>query len=114
MSRLASEDRGFLGDALLALSGFLVWAAHFLFIYITAAIVCARAGAGADLSRWSIAVATIAAIAALLAIALAARRGLAAQSSGRRFLGGMAMFGAGIALVAIAWEAAAGILLRSC
>jgi hypothetical protein len=114
MTAPLAAPRGFLAEAILALSGFLVWTAHFLIVYIAAAVACARAGAGADLTPWAIGMPTVAAVAALSMIALAARRRLAADSSVRRFLAGMAVFGAGIALIAIAWEAAAGVLLPSC
>jgi uncharacterized membrane protein YhaH (DUF805 family) len=108
------RPRGFLGEVLFALAGLLIWAAHFLLVYGATALLCAR-GAGAAVALLTIAVATVVALAALLAVlAVAHRRKQGLDSTGRHLLAALATFGAVIALVAVIWEALAGAFLPSC
>lgn len=111
--RRGTDHRGFVGEALFALSGLLIWVAHFLVVYVATALLCARTSAGA-LIPLLILVATILAVAALVAVLVVARRNLRQESSGRRFLARLAMFGAAAALVAVIWEAMPAGFLPSC
>ena len=111
--RRGSEPRGFIGDVLFALSGLLVWVAHFLVVYVATALLCAR-GAPGDIVPLVILIATGLAILALALILLRGRRRLRAESSGRRLLAALALFGAAIGLVAVIWEALPGAFLPSC
>ena len=105
---------GFLGEVLFAVAGLLVWAAHFLLVYGTTALLCAR-GAGGAFALFIIAIATGVAVAALLAVlAVAHRRKQGLDSTGRHLFAALATFGAVIALVAVIWEALAGAFLPSC
>jgi uncharacterized membrane protein YhaH (DUF805 family) len=109
----AARGRGFIGEVLFALSGLLVWAAHFLVVYGATAVLCARGAAtSAPLIITAATIAAVAALVVLLALGERRRRGI--DSSGRRLLASMAMFGSAIALLAILWEAAAGAALPSC
>jgi hypothetical protein len=105
--------RGFLGDALFGLSGFLVWALHFLAVYVGAALLCARMP-GSALTNAAILGATAAALLAFACIAVAARRRLRRHGSGRRLLDMLALFGTGIGIIAVLWEAAPAVLLPPC
>lgn len=111
--RRGTDHRGFIGEVLFALSGLLIWVAHFLVVYVATALLCARTSAGA-LIPVLILFATVLAIAALVAVFVVARRNLRQESSGRRFLIRLAMFGAAIALVAVIWEAMPAGFLPSC
>jgi hypothetical protein len=111
--RRGADARGFLGDVLLGLSGLLVWAGHFLLVYVATALLCARTSAGAFIPFF-ILLATVLAVAALAAVAVLARRRLRHESSGRRLLARLAIFGAAIALVAVIWQAMPAGFLPSC
>jgi hypothetical protein len=108
-----ADRRGFVGDMLFGLSGLLVWAVHFLAVYVGAALICARSPASVAAPLTVIA-ATGAAILAFAAIALIARRRLRRQSSGRRLLDLLAVFGSAIGLLAVLWEAAPAAMLPAC
>jgi hypothetical protein len=106
----------------------LVWAAHFVASYVTAAIWCAkRAGVDGSLAtvRVVIAIYTVAALAAVISMGWrGSRRHAAAASSvphdadtavGRhRFLGFAAMLLSGLSAVAILYSALVPLLIGSC
>ena len=108
-----ADRRGFLGDALFGLSGFLVWALHFLAVYGGAALVCARMP-GSGTAQLTVVVATLAALLAFAGIAAAAQRRLRRQESGRRLLDLLALFGSAIGALAALLEAAPAALLPPC
>jgi uncharacterized membrane protein YhaH (DUF805 family) len=109
----AAHGRGFLGEVLFALSGLLVWAAHFVIVYGATALLCARGAEGsAPLIMASATFLAVAALVALLALGERRRRGI--DGSGRRLLAALAMFGSAIAIVAVVWEAVAGAALSPC
>ena len=96
----------FLRSALLLFAGPLTWAAHFAAIYGITAIACARGSAG-----WvpqAIAAITFVAAAAAIAILVAALR---RRESFEHWLAAGA---AGLALVAIAWEALPALVVPAC
>jgi hypothetical protein len=102
-------------DLVTALTGPIVWAAHFFFLYLTEAFACAGSNLPAEAVRWSGLVATITALAAL-ALYLARvypfrQRGRTAQAE-TAFI-----FGAPLALlsmVSILWTAIPLLLLPAC
>ena len=108
-----ADRRGFVGDMLFGLSGFLVWALHFLAVSVGAALICARVpGSGA--APLTVIAATVAALLAFGGIAAAARARLRRQESGRRLLDFLALFGSAIGAVAVLLEAAPAALLPPC
>ena len=111
--RRGTAHRGFTGEVLFALSGLLVWVAHFLLVYVATALLCARTSAGALIPVF-ILFATVLAVPALVTVIVVARTKLRQESSGRRFLAQLAMFGAAIGLVAVIWEAMPAGFLPSC
>ena len=108
-----APQRGFLGDALFGLSGFLVWALHLLVVYVGAALICARIP-GSDSATLTVIAATLAALLAFAGIAAAAQRRLRRQDSGRRLLDLIALFGSAIGALAVLLEAAPAALLPPC
>lgn len=109
------NDRGtFPGKALWFLAlGPAAWLAHFLLFYSAAAIVCARAGVGADALAVPGALATAGALAMVAAVALRGHRARAFNRAretagprrGNRFLGGL--------LLGIAAVCTAGIIVTA-
>lgn len=105
-------------------AGLLIWAADFLFIYVFAALACARGFAHTTLLGFAIVplVSTIAtAVAAAASIALivaGARRAVVARAASvedtpaSAFLGRLAMIVAMLALIAIALTGLPGLLVR--
>ena len=87
-------------------AGALVWAAHFIVLYGATALACAR-GHG-RVAPWVIAIATAA------GVAMAAT--IVAKAYPRRsdFVQWMTAAVAAAAIVAMLWEAVAGIVSRSC
>ena len=87
-------------------AGAVVWATHFAVLYGLTALACARGQPG--LAPWIIALSTLA------GIAIAAT--IVARSYPRRaaFAHWMAAAVGAVAIVAMAWEAVAGIVSRSC
>jgi hypothetical protein len=87
-------------------SGLMIWAAHFSVIYGFTGLACARGLAGAV--PWVIALATLAAVAACLLMAV--------QEIGQRqgFVSWMTAGSAGVALLAILWQALPVLLVPPC
>lgn len=108
--------------ALFTTAGLLIWAADFLFIYIFAAIACARGFANATLlgigivplaSAFSTVIAAAATCAVILVGAQRDRADHGEPSTGA-FVGQLAMIAALIALIAIVFTGLPGLLLRTC
>jgi hypothetical protein len=118
----------------LLLTSPLVWALHFFACYLTAAIWCARASAGAgvggfetgmEVVRAALAVYTLG---ALVALALVARRGLREhrqvqgdtpqepddRTERRRFIGFAAVLVSGLSAVAVTYVGLAAAFFGSC
>lgn len=110
------------------ISGPVVWVAHFLLRYLTAAIWCAKAGRAADLGviRIWIAAVTIAALAAIaLTIVQALRKwGFPAEprpphdrdtpEDRRRFLGYATLLLGGLSFVAVIYVALPALFIGTC
>ena len=104
------------------LSGLLIWAAHFLVIYVFTALACARRFShiewlGIGIVPWMIGVATLAAIAATLIViwlALRDARASTARNTISSFVPWMTAAFGGLALVAILWEALPVLLVPVC
>jgi hypothetical protein len=96
----------FASTALRIASGVIVWAAHFAVIYGVTALACARGDA--SLVPWIIGLATLLGVAFTTAIIV--------RSYPRRddFAHWMAATLAGIAMLAMVWEAIAAFVARSC
>ena len=104
-------------------AGLLIWAADFLFIYVFAALACARGFAHASVLGFGIVpfvstVATaVAAVASVAVIVAGARRAAAATShapddaTASMFLGRLAMLVAMLALIAVALTGLPGLLV---
>jgi hypothetical protein len=84
-------------------AGAIVWAAHFMLIYGLTGLACARGLPG--IVPWAIAVATALAVAAAVALLLV---------RSADFAGRVASGVAGLALVAIVWEALPALALPAC
>lgn len=101
---------------LLLFSGPIVWMLHFFAIYGLAGIVCARpalqaGGAGGPVLTWGVlGLGLLAAAAIFAALFLARRREAAAAPFVRQVATGLGA----LALVAIAWETTAALLVPGC
>ncbi len=105
-------------------AGLLIWATDFLFIYVFAALACARGFVhttvlGFDIVPFASTLATAAAAAASIALIVAgARRAVVARAASEEdapasaFLGRLAMIVAMLALIAIALTGLPGLLVR--
>jgi hypothetical protein len=108
--------------ALYTFAGLLVWAADFLFVYVFAALACARGFAdatvlGIGVVPFASASATIVAGAVSLAIIACGRREIrpaAVESANGGFLVGLAAIAALVALIAIVFTGLPGLLLGTC
>jgi hypothetical protein len=89
--------------------GALIWAVHFAVIYATTSLLCAR-GASRGVVVGAVGVATLMALAATIAVFV--RSGRAAAREG--FLPWMAAGIAGLAALAIVWEALPALLVPAC
>jgi hypothetical protein len=104
------------------LSGLMIWAAHFLLIYVFTALACARRFAdlswlGIGVVPWVIGAATLAATAAtLVVIGLAVRdtRSSTSRNNTSSFVPWMTAALGGLALMAILWEALPVLLVPAC
>ncbi len=104
------------------LSGLMIWAAHFLVIYVFTALACARRFAdlswlGIGVVPWVIGTATLAATAAtLVVIGLAVRdaRSSTSRNNMLSFVPWMTAALGGLALMAILWEALPVLLVPAC
>jgi hypothetical protein len=98
----------------------LIWAAHFLAIYAFTAIACERGLASTrvleiGIVSWAIGVATLAAAVAIVMLIRAAMRGGAHSRDGAlAFVHWISAATAGLALVAIVWEALPVLLVPVC
>lgn len=111
----------FASTALVIWSGLLIWAADFLFVYVFAALACARGFAALQIG--AIGIVPLAAIAAsALAAALTGAvmwwcwRRLRASSmpdSPTTFVYGVAFILGGLSIIAIAWNLLPALLLRA-
>lgn len=105
------------------LGGLLIWAVHFGVIYGLNALACARGFAelrwlGVGVVAWGIAIATVAALAAVLALTIAAvlntRRPGVREDPASHFLEWMTAAFGGCATVAIVWDALPVLLIPPC
>lgn len=111
-------------SSLFALSGMLIWAAHFGLIYGLTSLACARGFAetrvfGVTVVSLSIGVVTVIAALGTLTVIWQALRRRAVTASGNglslpAFTAVMAALIAGLALVAILWEALPVLMLPPC
>jgi hypothetical protein len=117
-----STAAAFIRTAVRILSGVLIWGGHFLFIYATTAVMCAR---GWDADRWFgvSPLPTIIGAASVAAVAIAGWMTARAVRSARHpgppdrtahFVDWMTAAICALALVAIAWETLPLLLLPSC
>jgi hypothetical protein len=103
------------GNTLRMLSGALVWALHFMTIYVFTALACARGFAevrwlGITVVSWTIGAATtIALVAAVTIITVAMREGRPAG-----FNAWMTTSVAALAVVAIVWETLPALMVPAC
>lgn len=105
-----------------ALSGFLIWAAHLLIVYVVEALACARGFAdlrllGLGVVPLTTAVATAAAVLAVGAILLATARpggGGPDRFSAAPFLRRLTAIVAGLSLVGILWDALPVLMVAPC
>jgi hypothetical protein len=119
---MAELKRSFPRTAFYAAGGLLIWAADFLFIYVFAAIACARGYAdttvlGIGIVPLAGAIATLLAAGASAAIFLAGRREArpaVADSANGGFLPGLAAIAALLALIGIVFTGLPALLLRTC
>ncbi|WP_119459219.1 hypothetical protein [Rhodospirillaceae bacterium SYSU D60014] len=118
------RTQGFSARLVEMFAGPLIWAAHFLFIYIFQALACARGFADIDLFGvgivpLTVGVATVAAAVATIFMLLVAMRdlgaiGSAAERDAERFMNWMTAAGAGLSLVAVLWDGLPVLLLPPC
>jgi hypothetical protein len=120
---MAQLSRRFPRVALATFAGLLIWAADFLFIYVFAAVACARGYAGVTVLGIGIVplastVSTLIAAAASAAIVFAGRREARPvkneNASDPNFLRGLAAIAALLALIAIVFTGLPGLMLRTC
>ena len=101
---------------LLIFSGPLIWAGHFLAVYVLAALACARGFAhiewlGVGVTQWGISSLTLAAIAAIASIILAQRK---EDDPVSRFVAWTSLTLGGLSVLAIVWEALPAYLVPTC
>lgn len=110
-----------------SMSGFLIWGAHFLFVYGITALACAKRFADVEILNIGIVpfvtgVATVAALAAAALVLVGALRALPNRAPVRRdetggpsvFLRWLTALVAGLSLVAIAWNGLPILLVPVC
>ena len=107
----------FTHDFLLLFAAPLIWGLHFVGIYGFTGVLCARPGAnaswlGLSVATWVLVAAGLAAAAAIIACMAVAPRDAAREN--RRFVGRVGRGLGGLALVAIAWETMAVLLVPGC
>lgn len=113
---------GFLSKSLFALAGLLIWSLHFGAIYVFQALACARGFAGREIAGIGIVTVFIAAVTLLALLSSAAvlvagwrtAAGTAELSDHDEFLRRLAMLIAGLAIVAIVWEALPILMMPAC
>jgi hypothetical protein len=112
-----SEGR-FLPQFLLLVSGLIVWAGHFLLVYMFTGFVCARPEwsgldvLGVGLVPFGIGVGTAVAVLLLFGLFRIGRRRGAGETAG--FLRAVCLGGIGLALVAVIWEGLPAVTIGPC
>ncbi|HEY0848061.1 MAG TPA: hypothetical protein VGE12_22030 [Noviherbaspirillum sp.] len=101
---------------LLMFSGPIIWAAHFVAVYVLVALACARqfaqaAWLGIGLVSWGIALLTFAGVAGIVAIAARQYDGRSGQGEFERWI---TVTAAGLSILAIVWEAIPAVILPPC
>lgn len=101
---------------LLLFSGPMIWAGHFLAVYVLAALVCARGVAhvewfGGGIAQWGIGAMTLAAVAAIGAIALRQRR---TEGQIPPFVAWATLTLGWLSVLAIIWEALPTYVVPTC
>lgn len=96
-------------------SGPLIWAAHFLAVYVLVALACARHFAdvewfGADAVSWGIGMATLAGLAGIAAVATR----VAGNGAGTSFVSWTTMSVGGLSALAIVWETIPALIMPMC
>ncbi len=86
------------------LGGLVVWAAHFLTLYILGSVF-----GTSDTARLGVALATLVALAAIVALLVASRRSREADPV-LRWMASLGTLAAGLAIVAIIWQAMPALL----
>lgn len=101
---------------LLMFSGPLIWAGHFLAVYVLAALACARRFAqiewlGTGVTQWGIGLMTVLAIGAIAAILLAQRR---QEGQAPPFVAWTTLALGWLSVLAIAWAALPAYIVPAC
>lgn len=113
--------RHFTAETLRMLSGIIVWGVHFMFVYVFTALACARrfhdlSWLGTSLVVWGVGIATLAAVAGILAFSLPAW--LSHRRPGDRgthgFLDWMTIAFGMLSLLAVLWVALPVLLVPIC
>lgn len=112
----------FVGAMLRMLSGLLIWATHFVLLYVFSALACARGfwgwrWLGIGVVPWFVGVATLAAVAAVLIVAVRSLRyagGRLPPENASRFVHWMTAAIGGLSLLAILWNAMPVLLVPVC
>jgi hypothetical protein len=117
---MSLDRRNLVAVSVVTLAGLLIWALHFLIVYATTALACARGFADASLFgigvvQLTVLVATVAGLVAVGAITLAgfrwARRTDDAGASFVRWLTGSIAL---LSFLAIAWDGLPALLVPAC
>ncbi len=115
------HERGFGATTLFLMGSLLTWLADFVFVYVFAAVACARGFAahqimGTDIVRFAATIATLAAatITFMLLRKAAGRIAPSGIDEHSRFIGFVALATSIIVLVAICWLALAAVLTSGC
>ncbi|MGZ8972715.1 hypothetical protein [Methylomagnum sp.] len=110
--------RRFTLEILRMLSGPIVWGAHFLFVYVFSALAVARqfhgvSWLGAGLVSWAVGLATVLAVAAIVALVFPAWRRVRERPGHgtAAFLSWMTVAFGGLALLAVLWVALPVLLI---
>jgi hypothetical protein len=107
-----------LGDLLQALAPLLIWFAHLTILYAAETLICiGPPAAAATVMAWTTALATAAALAALLFAAWMLRRGNASRNQnlgGSRFLVGVSYLLIVLSLVGVVWTTLPTVVLPVC
>jgi hypothetical protein len=96
----------------------MIWAAHLLGVYVLSALICERWVAAESTIPYIVVAVTLAALAGLGVLAVAARGDLARESDPdgrrRRFLAHVGLLSAGLCALGIVWNATPGLVLATC
>jgi len=103
---------------LLMLSGPIIWAGHFLFVYSFTGIVCARPSfqvewMGISITVWIVSIAALLSIAAIGAIHVRMRKNLPSAGD-PHFVPAMTCMLALLSVLAIVWETLPAFVVPSC